>query len=278
VYTSAPTAIDADEPARQRQPEAPLQNMHKTEHFLLLCWLLVTGLILFGLVVCWNTGMVQEMIDNDHSYISVVVIGIYAVGLLHSLHRTWQLSRELNGLNRTVQALDSQSPDSDIRVGGGRVQLASGAPLPDGFVSRYVLDLVRSKQIAEESGKAPESRSDILEAYASKIRGANEFGWFLIDFMLKVGFLGTLVGFIWMLGSVSQQDMLDASMMQRVLKQMSHGMSTALNTTLVSLVGGILLSIPYYMLGRGLDELLEQTIHLSEVRIWPRLKPANAAR
>jgi biopolymer transport protein ExbB/TolQ len=92
--------------------------------------------------------------------------------------------------------------------------------------------------------------------------------------MLKVGFLGTLIGFIWMLASVSQQDMLDASMMQRVLKQMSHGMSTALNTTLVSLVGGILLSVPYYMLGRGLDELLEQTIHLSEVKIWPRLKKA----
>ena len=78
-----------------------------------------------------------------------------------------------------------------------------------------------------------------------------------------------------MLGSVSQQELLDASMMQRVLKQMSFGMSTALNTTLVSLVGGILLSIPYYLLGRGLDKLLEDTIHITEVQIWPRLAKNN---
>lgn len=252
--------------------------MHKTEHFLLLCWLLVTGLIVFGIVVCWNTGLVQDMVENDHSMISVVVIGIYLVGLAHSLYRTWLLSSELNTLNRTTQALDKQAGDGDIAVRHGRVQLASGTALPDGFVSRYVLDLVRSKTIAEDTGSSSESRGDLLEAYASKIRGANEFGWFLIDFMLKVGFLGTLIGFIWMLASVSQQDMLDASMMQRVLKQMSHGMSTALNTTLVSLVGGILLSVPYYMLGRGLDELIEQTIHLSEVRIWPRLKSTIGSR
>jgi hypothetical protein len=252
--------------------------MHKTEHFLFLCWLLVTGVILFGFVVCWNTGLVQDMVENDHSFISVAVIGIYFVGLFHSLYRTWLLSRELNVLGRTTQVLDSQAADSEIAVNHGRVQLASGAALPDGFVASYVLDLVRSKTIAADTGNTTESRGDILEAYASKIRGANDFGWFLIDFMLKVGFLGTLIGFIWMLGSVSQQEMLDASMMQRVLKQMSHGMSTALNTTLVSLVGGILLSIPYYMLGRGLDELLEQTIHLSEVRIWPRLKSTNGSR
>jgi hypothetical protein len=245
--------------------------MYKTEHFLFLIWLLTTGLIAFGLVVCWDNGLIQEMVENDHSLICVAVIAIYAVGVIHSMWRTWVLSRELNLVAGSRQVLDNQNADAPVTVAHGRVQVG-GSFLPDGFISRYLLDLVRTKQLSAEAGKPAESRNDILEAYASKIRGANEFGWFLIDFNLKVGFLGTLIGFIWMLGSVSQQELLDASMMQRVLKQMSHGMSTALNTTLVSLVAGILLSIPYYLLGRGLDELLENTIDLTEVRLWPRLK------
>lgn len=249
--------------------------MHKTEHFLFLVWILVTGLIAFGLVVCWDNGLIQEMVENDHSLICVAVIAIYAVGVLHSMWRTWVMSRELNLVAKSRQALDSESPEAPVSVAHGRVQIGDRGQLPDGFISRYLIDLVRTKQLSTETGKPAESRNDILEAYASKLRGANEFGWFLIDFNLKVGFLGTLIGFIWMLGSVSQQELLDASMMQRVLKQMSHGMSTALNTTLVSLVAGILLSVPYYLLGRGLDELLENTIDLTEVRLWPRMKPSS---
>jgi biopolymer transport protein ExbB/TolQ len=57
--------------------------------------------------------------------------------------------------------------------------------------------------------------------------------------------------------------------MQKVLQQMSVGMSTALYTTLASLVAGILLSIPYYLLDRGLEALLQVTVHVKEVLVPP---------
>lgn len=249
--------------------------MPKTEHFLLLVWLLTFGLVAFGFVVCFDTGLIRSMVETDRSMICTVVIAMYAVGVGHSFWRTWHLSRELNQVAKTDTILREQEPFSPIAVTGNGVRLASGTVLPESFVTRYVIDLFRTLKVEPEASQQVESRADILEAYASKVRGANEFGWFLIDLMLKVGFLGTLIGFIMMLGAVSQQELLDASMMQRVLKQMSFGMSTALNTTLVSLVAGILLSIPYYLLGRGLDGLLEDTIHLTEVHIWPRLEKNN---
>lgn len=251
--------------------------MPKIEHFILLVWLLTFGLVSFGIVVCYDTHLIQEMIKTDRSMICMVVMAMYAVGVGHSLWRTLHISRELNLVVQTGEILRAESPSSEIAVSHDGVQLGSGKALPESFVTRYVTDLFRTLKAEANVSQQVESRADILEAYASKVRGANEFGWFLIDLMLKVGFLGTLIGFIMMLGAVSQQELLDASMMQRVLKQMSFGMSTALNTTLISLVGGILLSIPYYLLGRGLDDLLEDTIHLTEVQIWPRLTKNNHA-
>ena len=251
--------------------------MPKIDHFLLLVWLLTFGLVLFGFAVCYDTGLLRSMVETDRSMICIVVIVMYAVGAGHSFWRTLHISSELNMVARTGEILCVREPDAAIAVNNDGVRLVSGTILPESFVTRYVIDLFRTLKTEAETSQQVESRADILEAYASRVRGANDFGWFLIDLMLKVGFLGTLIGFIMMLGSVSQQELLDASMMQRVLKQMSFGMSTALNTTLVSLVGGILLSLPYYLLGRGLDDLLEDTIHLTEVQIWPRLAKNNPA-
>src|SRR5579885_79217 len=244
--------------------------MRKTEHLLLLAWMMTTGLVIYGFVVTADTGLLQAMVETDRSMISVVVIAIYLFGLGHSLLRTLHLSHELNVTRRTE--LHLINADEPVACDDGRLRLLdSGRVLPESFVSRYVADLLSAKQTERDPASKSVTSADILEAHASRLRGKNEFGWFLIDFLLKVGFLGTLIGFILMLGSVSQNEILDASAMQRVLRQMSFGMSTALNTTLVSLVGGILLSIPYYLLGRGLEELLETTINLTDVHILPRL-------
>ena len=78
-----------------------------------------------------------------------------------------------------------------------------------------------------------------------------------------------------MLSSVSNHAVIDASSMQIILREMSHGMGIALNTTLVSLVTATLLSAPYYLLARGLDELVEGIVRLTEVEILPRLRQAN---
>lgn len=247
--------------------------MRKTEHFLLLTWMLTTGLVFVGAYVLVDQGLLSYLIATDRSYVSVVVIAMYLVGLGHSLARTWNVSCELNWTAQAELMLTSQA-DTPIRLVDGGLA-CGGAVLPRGFLSAYGVDLMNTRSARHAEVDAAEAGGDLLEAYSVKWRGENEFGWFLIDLMLKVGFLGTLVGFIWMLASVSQHAVIDASSMQTILKEMSFGMSTALNTTLSSLVGGILLSLPYYLLGRGLDELLETTVRLTRVEILPRLAAAT---
>lgn len=224
-------------------------------HVLLLLWLTLLGLVVFASVVGIDQSLVQMMIEADQSRICLVLILMYAIGVGHTLKRTLYLSRELN---RAVAVADGLTRREFAPAALHTRDAARAAGLPGGFLVDYLAD-----SHAAQAG--PDAPSDLLDSYASRLRGAHEFGWFYIDMMLKVGFLGTLVGFILMLSSVAQSGTLDASTMQKVLQQMSVGMSTALYTTLASLVAGILLSVPYYLLDRGLEALLQVTVHVKEV-------------
>ncbi len=199
------------------------------------------------------------MLEADRSQICLVLLFMYAIGVGHTFKRTLYLSRELNYAVTIADRLARREVDPDaLRTRSA----AQAAGLPQSFVTDYLADY-HASQIG------PDAPSDLLDSYASRFRGAHEFGWFYIDLILKVGFIGTLVGFILMLSSVVQSGTLDASTMQKVLQQMSIGMSTALYTTLASIVVGILLSAPYYLLDRGLEALLQVTVQIKEVLTAP---------
>jgi len=234
--------------------------------FLLLVWLTLTGLVIFGSVVIVDQGLLQEMLAADRSQICLVVIGMYFIGLSHTFVRTRFLSRELALAQAFVGRIETGGGAGAATISRTAIAFSDGSSAPPGFLCNFLTErrLSATGQIDQ----------DLLDAYASRVRSANEFGWFYIDLMLKVGFLGTLVGFILMLSSVADTGALDATTMQKVLKQMSLGMSTALYTTLASLVGGILLSIPYYLLDRALERLLQLTVYAKEV-LMPAQMPAR---
>ncbi|MGH8595305.1 MAG: MotA/TolQ/ExbB proton channel family protein [Gammaproteobacteria bacterium] len=238
------------------------------EHLLLLVWLCLTGLVVFGAVVCVDHGLLQQMLRADRSQICIVVIVMYLVGLGHTLFRTHLVSSELARAEHLLSRLEAEQ--GSITISPLALQFSNGAAAPRGFMTDYLIEAFGGARNSAEVVEPGDT--DLLAAYTSRIRSANEFGWFYIDLMLKVGFLGTLVGFILMLSSVADTGSLDATTMQKVLKQMSLGMSTALYTTLASLVGGILLSVPYYLLDRGLERLLQLAVYAKGVIVpsrWP---------
>ena len=88
-------------------------------------------------------------------------------------------------------------------------------------------------------------------------QGNQEIGWFVSDFVLTIGMIGTVSGFLLMLtGAFAGVDLNDEVAMQNVLEKMSKGMSTALYTTLFGLICGGLLKIQYFSLGRATDLLI----------------------
>ena len=97
--------------------------------------------------------------------------------------------------------------------------------------------------------------------------GVFEFGWFCSDIMLKLGLIGTVIGFIIMLSSLADITTFDVTLLQGVLTTMGSGMGVALYTTLSALITGVLIAIQYYNLESGCEELFSVLNQISEVSI-----------
>lgn len=78
-----------------------------------------------------------------------------------------------------------------------------------------------------------------------------ESGWFASDQCLSIGMLGTVIGFLLMMGSISTATA-DVGAIQEMLKTMSSGMATALITTAVGMIFGNLLKLQLFIISRDL--------------------------
>jgi len=245
----------------------------------LLKWLLLTGLSLFGFLAAWRYGLVTFMIESDRSYITVVILALYAVFTLHCLYLTVQISREALA-GRRVRSRISDGNNS-FTVVDGRVILTDGSALDECRVTEHIRNLVIK---AELHGETHLDQTLLLRQLAESLRERQGAGWFVADAMLKLGLLGTVIGFIFMLGPISTLDSFDVETLKDALASMSGGMAVALFTTLFGLVGGLLLRLQYYILDEGTRRLFGLITELTEVYVVSildrsangRLQPVSA--
>ena len=239
------------------------------EHSLLLKWLILTGFIFFTIIVAWNEGVILLLYTVDKSHISMAITLIYLLVTLHCARRIYIISSETN-LSRKIEKIIRNENKINININDDQVLINSKIQLPQCLMAEYIRDLCfRNSKISESEDNG--SSSDLNDVYNSRLKGPQEIGWFVSDMMLKLGLLGTIIGFIFMLGSVANIADFDVSNMQKILRHMSDGMGTALYTTLVGLVCSVLSAMQYHMIDRHADELIELTRHMTQVHVIPKI-------
>lgn len=84
------------------------------------------------------------------------------------------------------------------------------------------------------------------------IKTSNEKFWFVAETCMAIGMMGTVLGFILMLGgsNLASIDPTDVEGMKNVIGQLASGMSTALLTTLTGLIVSVSLRTQL-MIGEG---------------------------
>jgi len=242
---------------------------HKPEHSLLLHWLILTGLIAFALIIAWHENLIQLLFAVDRSRISLAIALIYILVTLHCASRIIFVSNQHN-LSQQVDKLVRSEDTFTLNIEDDVVKINQKTVLPDCMMTEYLCDIYyRNKGQKNEDNSG--TSSDLIEVYESRLKGRQEIGWLVADVMLKLGLLGTIIGFIFMLGSLANIADFDVGTMQKILRHMSTGMFTALYTTLAGLICSILAAMQYHMIDRQTDELIEMTRHLAHVHVIPRM-------
>ena len=227
----------------------------------LLRWLIFTGVCVFGFVIAWHYGLIQLMLVSDKTYISAVISVLYVGISLHCLVRTVVISRELDRAHR-VYALVSGVGPAGFRVLGSDVLTTDGARLPPGQVTGHIRNLILKASL---QGRHRLDQTLLLRGLADALRGPNQFGSFASDALMKLGLLGTIIGFILMLAPIAGLDAADRASVRSSMGLMSDGMAVAMYTTLSGLIGSVLVQTQYYMLDEATAKLFALATDLTEV-------------
>ena len=85
-----------------------------------------------------------------------------------------------------------------------------------------------------------------------------ERGWLWSDIVLSLGMIGTVIGFMMMLGGFADVDFSDVDSVQGLISQLSAGMATSLSTTLVGLIVSVILKLQFFTLESVIDDKKEK--------------------
>lgn len=95
---------------------------------------------------------------------------------------------------------------------------------------------------------------------AEQVHKGHRLGWFISDGLIRLGLVGTVIGFIIMLGSVYSLEGDDVSVLQDLMSSMGGGMQVALYTTLTGISLSLVIGIYCKSLDSGADELVSRVI------------------
>jgi len=186
-------------------------------------WLALGGLLLFGTWLLGMRGVWALLLSSDPTGLTLVIVVIFAASTLWCGTR----SRELQHQRRLLLAL---------RSGGGR----------EGWAGEYLAAL----------GARPTDASAPLDLLLEHTHGPHNTAWWVNGIQLKLGLLGKVIGFSVLALNIGQIQNFDPAQTQDLLKSLTTGLGIALLTTMVGLVGNILLGVQLTRLDRFADALV----------------------
>ena len=198
-----------------------MKNRHIDNIF--IYWIYFVSLIVISIYIMESFNLISTIFRDDISYISSLIAAIFLFYLTLGGYYLYKLRDAL-------YFLDSNKDITRDNV----------------FVVIYndfrVLYSEKNNEV-NTSQMFLTNLQSIRDEFKAKLYEFVDNGFFVADLLLKLGIVGTVIGFIIMLSSLSTIDEMNLSKMNNLLLSMSSGMKVALYTTLSGLVGSILLTI-----------------------------------
>jgi hypothetical protein len=243
--------------------------LDRTErHQLFLQWFIFACALCFALWLAWDQGVLSQILKKDPTRVCYVISLLFLGTTVHCGVRTLFISQQLNLINELEESNDE---DEAVLQLEGESVLLNKQPLKASLPVDYLRSILLRYQCCTSAPELQLEHTQLAEILAERARGQHEIGWFISGLALKLGLLGTVIGFVMMLGTVTTMESLDLSDVQSLLSRMTIGMGVALNTTLAGLAANVLLGLQYLMLDRGADKLVSHTVHYAQTAVIPRI-------
>ena len=189
-------------------------------------WLALSGLLLFGTWLMGVRGVWALLLTSDPTGLTLVIIVVFTLATLWSGSRSRELIRQRHRL----------------------AVARAGTPLPQ--VHGWVGEYLRALEAAPRDHHTP------LDLLLENTHGPHQTAWWVNGIQLKLGLLGKVIGFSVLALHIGQIQDFDATQSQELLKSLTAGLGIALLTTMVGLVGNILLGVQLTRLDRFADTLV----------------------
>ena len=197
-------------------------------------WLFfISSLIVFIYILIFY-GFIAEIINNDFTFISILIMIIFIVFTIH-------IGMQIKKVDSILLIFYNQSSKDDLE----ELLILLNKNCSNNYYAYSVHTYFKSMF-------DPISENDNLEM---KITKYSDTVWYVVDLLIKLGLVGTVIGFIIMLSSIVTIENFDLSLMQTLLQKMSAGMMIALYTTLTGLVSSILLAFQNKILEGGIYDI-----------------------
>lgn len=219
-------------------------------------WLIITGVLVFALWIAQQYAVITTLIEGDSTRVSLLIVAIFVANWIYCGVRSAWLSREAARFDAIIAG--TRRGDR-LRLRGDDGIAVGNADHPESAAGTYLASLLNVH--THRGGEPPDTLVDVL---GERLAGSHEFGWFICGLLIKLGLLGTVIGFIVMLATVNSTESFDVAAIQQLLVGMSQGMRVALYTTLVGLVTSMVLSLHYLLLDRAADRLQTRIVSFAQ--------------
>jgi hypothetical protein len=217
-------------------------------------WLILVGLLGFGAYLLWQFGLWERLLTEDQTYLSGIILLLFVFSTLYLGRASWVMARE------TAASEQLFTP-------------GAGAGRQTGAVCGWAQDHLNLLH-RQYNGTGEQQAADHLHArLVEQVHGGHQTGWFMADLLLRLGLVGTVIGFVLMLGVVYELQEEGINALKQLLTSMGGGMQVALYTTLTGLGSATLLSIQCHWLDRCADRLVSRIIELGVNALPQQDKP-----
>ncbi len=221
-----------------------------------LLWLLMFSLIVFFGFVMIDQGYGEKVLEADRSYISFLITAVF---LASSIYCAIHIFKSCQNLIRAEKLIQSVKGNSTTLENSRDTEQES---LVDDFINE--LSKIQKTPENEKSENGINQANYIFEIYVDELRSPSEILGFIIDVLIRLGLIGTIIGFILMLQSFVSGPNPSAENIQDLLITMSSGMGTALYTTFAGLIASTLLGIQQILLNKNVEQIIASLIRLSD--------------